>query len=203
VQSNIYDFLRDRKKVEQRFKVIGGFVSHPLVRENSILAKDFQLNIASSSMESSTLVVLPTGMGKTIIAILITAEKLSKTDGKILMVSPTRPLTEQHFHSFKKFLRTEGMVMFSGSVKPAKRTEEWKKARIVFSTPQTINNDLEKERYDLSDLSLLILDEAHGSVGDYTYTGILSHYNGHVPPLEETAIRSRRSSRTWAWTTSR
>ncbi len=160
-----------------------GFVSHPLVKEKSILAKDFQLNIASSAIESSTLVVLPTGMGKTIIAIMVAAEVLLNDEGKVLMVSPTRPLTEQHFHSFEKFLQIEEMVMFSGSMKPSKRVEEWKKARIVFSTPQTINNDLQKERYDLSNVSLLIVDEAHRSVGDYAYTGILSHYDRHVLAL--------------------
>lgn len=183
VQTNIYDFLKNQKKIEQKFTAEDGYISHPLVKERSILAKDFQLNIASSALESSTLVVLPTGMGKTIIAILVSAEILSTESGKILMVSPTRPLTEQHFHSFQRFLSIERMVMFSGSMKPAKRVEEWKKARVVFSTPQTINNDLNKERYDLSDVSLLIVDEAHRSVGDYAYTGILSHYDGHVLAL--------------------
>jgi len=56
VQTNIYDFLRNQKIVKQRFHVEEGFVSHPLVKEKSILAKDFHLNIASSAMESSTLV---------------------------------------------------------------------------------------------------------------------------------------------------
>ena len=183
MQTNIYDFLRNQNKVEQRFRVEAGFVSHPLIKNGLILSKEFQLNIASSAIEISTLVVLPTGMGKTIIAILVAAEKLLSTDGKILMVSPTRPLTEQHCTSFEKFLNIKDLVMFSGSMKPASRVEEWKKARIVFSTPQTINNDLEKKRYDLFDVSLLIVDEAHRSVGDYAYTGILSHYKGHVLAL--------------------
>jgi len=183
VQTNIYDFLKNQKKVEQRFHVEDGFVCHPLIKKDLMLAKDFQINIASNAVESSTLVVLPTGMGKTIIAILVAAEKISEDDGKILMVSPTRPLTEQHHDSFERFLNIEGMIMFSGSMKPEKRVEEWKKARIVFSTPQTINNDLQKERYDLSGVSLLIVDEAHRSVGDYAYTGILSNYHGHVLAL--------------------
>ncbi len=183
MQTNIYDFLKNQKKVEQRFHIEGGFVSHPLIKKDLILAKEFQLNIASSAVESSTLVVLPTGMGKTIIAILVAAEKLSNSEGEVLMVSPTRPLTEQHMSSFERFMNIDEMIMFSGSMKPSKRIEEWKNARIVFSTPQTINNDLQKERYDLSDVSLLIVDEAHRSVGDYAYTGILSHFHGHVLAL--------------------
>ena len=51
LQTNIYDFLRNQKMVEQRFHVEDGFVYHPLIKKDLILAKDFQLNITSSAVE--------------------------------------------------------------------------------------------------------------------------------------------------------
>ncbi len=167
------------------FNVKDGFVSHPLLRPNAIIAKDFQLNIASKALTKSTLVVLPTGIGKTIVAILVSAELFNKPEGsgKVVMLAPTRPLVEQHKSSFEHFLTITPTVMFTGSMDPKKRIKEWEKARIIFSTPQTMKNDLEKERYDLSNVSLLIVDEAHRCVGDYAYTSVVSNYNGLVLAL--------------------
>ncbi|MBD3408492.1 MAG: DEAD/DEAH box helicase [Candidatus Lokiarchaeota archaeon] len=181
-QAKIDDYQEpeQEKDVELRFQTKDGFVIHPIIREDSIISKRFQVNIASRALSDSTLVVLPTGIGKTIIAILVSAEILRRKDGKIVMVAPTRPLVEQHLSTFGRFMKTDNMSMFTGSMKPGMRMEEWKKARLVFSTPQTINNDLKNERYDLSDVSLLIVDEAHRCVGDYAYTGILSNYDGLV-----------------------
>ncbi|MEA3558402.1 MAG: helicase-related protein [Candidatus Thermoplasmatota archaeon] len=182
-QSRMDDFREPEPCRERRFETENGHIVHPVVREGTIISRGFQMDIASRAISGSTLVVLPTGIGKTIIAILVTAELLQNGGGKVVMVAPTRPLVEQHLTSFKHFLKIDEMVMFSGSMKPDRRVEEWKKARIVFSTPQTINNDLKKERYDLSDVSLLIVDEAHRSVGDYAYTGILSRYDSLVLAL--------------------
>ena len=182
-QTNLHDFFKREKRVEQRFRTRDGFVKHPGIRDRTIIAREFQLNIASRALDRSTLVVLPTGIGKTIIAILVAADKIAEGEGRILMVAPTRPLVEQHLASFLKFMTFEDMVMFTGSLRPDRRVEAWSKARIVFSTPQTIFNDLEKGRYDLSSVSLLIIDEAHRTVGDYAYTGILSRYSGQVLAL--------------------
>ena len=167
------------------FNVMDGFVSHPLLLPNAVIAKDFQLNIASKALTKSTLVVLPTGIGKTIVAILVSAELFnkSKDSDKIVMLAPTRPLVEQHKSSFEHFLKITPTVMFTGSMNHKKRIKEWEKSRIIFSTPQTMRNDLEQNRYDLSNVSLLIVDEAHRCVGDYAYTSVLSNYNGLVLAL--------------------
>jgi len=169
------------------FNVKDGFIQHPLINPNTVIAKDFQLNIASKALTKSTLVVLPTGIGKTIIAILVSAEVFNKSkekdNEKIVMLAPTRPLVEQHKSSFEHFLTITPTVMFTGSMSPKKRIKEWERSRIIFSTPQTMRNDLEKKRYDLSDVSLLIVDEAHRTIGDYAYTNVLSNYNGLVLAL--------------------
>ena len=66
--------------------------------------REYQKNIAAVASEKNTLCVLPTGMGKTIIALLVAAKRFeSYPDGKILICSPTRPLSAQHKKTFENF----------------------------------------------------------------------------------------------------
>ncbi len=135
-----------------------------------IKPREYQKNIAESALKKgNTLVILPTGLGKTLIA-LIMIDKLN-TKGNILFMAPTRPLAEQHYKSITKQLDidTENITLINGSIKPKERKELWKKT-ICICTPQTAKNDIENKRLDLTKYSLCIIDEAHRSVGNYAYT---------------------------------
>jgi Fanconi anemia group M protein len=115
-------------------------------------------------------------MGKTAVALRVAAERLAL--GKILMLAPTKPLVEQHYRYFSQNLLLEegDVAMFTGSNPPAKRIEMWKAARLCISTPEVIKNDLIAERYALRDISLLIVDECHRTVGNYAYVFIAERY---------------------------
>ncbi len=47
------------------------FVEHELIRPSSVEQRDYQTNIAAAAIKESTLVVLPTGLGKTIVALIV------------------------------------------------------------------------------------------------------------------------------------
>jgi Fanconi anemia group M protein len=147
------------------------FVEHPLLKDGNIEKRDYQVNIANSCLNRSTLVVLPTGMGKTVIATLVMAEIM---DGgkKILFLAPTRPLVAQHAKSLKHFMKTVNLVQFTGEVPPHTRKQLWREHDIIVSTPQVIVNDLESARLDMADVALTVFDEAHRAVGDYAYVPI-------------------------------
>jgi len=51
-----------------------------------------------------------------------------------------------------------------------------KDIRIIFATPEVVRNDLQDNRLNLNDFSLLIFDEAHRAVKDYAYTVIAKQY---------------------------
>ena len=139
--------------------------------------REYQYNIAQSAAEANTLVVLPTGMGKTIIALLVIATELTKKDNNILFLSPTKPLVNQHAQFLTNILTLEDTVaVFTGEVPPEKRIELWKNKRIIVSTPQVIENDLISRRYDLTKTSLIIFDEVHRAVGNYSYVFIADMY---------------------------
>ncbi len=155
------------------------FVSHPLIRKDSIESRLYQEVIVGNATRGNTLVVAPTALGKTVIAVLLAAHRLKKfPTSKILMISTTRPLVSQHAASFKNFIKIdEGEInVFTGSNPPDKRAKIWNNSKIICATPQVIGNDLISRSYPLDDVSLVIFDEAHRTTGDYPYAFIAKQY---------------------------
>ena len=64
----------------------------------------------------------------------------------------------------------------TGSVKSDDRVRRWQESRIISATPQTIESDLLNDRYDLSNVSLIVFDECHHGVGAYSYVYLASRY---------------------------
>ncbi len=156
------------------------YVKHPLIRENTIESRLYQQLLAARILEKgNTLVVMPTALGKTIVAALVAAERLRKfPSGKVLMLAPTKPLATQHAETFRRVLKVpeDRVVVLTGSIAPEKRQELWKFAKVICATPQTVENDILAGRISLEDVVLLVVDEAHRAVGDYPYVFIAREY---------------------------
>ncbi|MDG6953894.1 MAG: DEAD/DEAH box helicase family protein [Nitrososphaerota archaeon] len=142
-------------------------------------AREYQKKIADAAASENTLVVLPTGLGKTVIAVMVAERLLSKhPESKAMVLAPTRPLVLQHQRAFASALKLphDSMVALTGTVDPGERELLWLKARVVFATPQTVYNDVSRGRVSLKDVVLAVFDEAHRSVKDYTYTKLATAY---------------------------
>jgi Fanconi anemia group M protein len=148
------------------------FVEHQMIVPDSIEERHYQVTIAQAAMKSPTLVVLPTGLGKTIIAALVVAETLRTRRGKVLFLAPTKPLVEQHARFLGKHLVAEPPAIFTGEMAPAKRAKLWAESQIIAATPQVVSNDIVSGQIDLRQVSLIVFDEAHRAVGDYAYVFI-------------------------------
>ena len=145
----------------------------------NIQPREYQKEIFKTCKEKNCLVVLPTGLGKTLIALMLTIHRMKIHPGeKTLFLAPTKPLAEQHLKYFKKNLPElfGEMQLFTGSVNSEKRKKIWQTADIIFSTPQCIANDLRKNMYSLKDVCLLIEDEAHRCIKNYDYNYIAREY---------------------------
>jgi Fanconi anemia group M protein len=152
-------------------------VEYTLLKD--IEPRKYQKAIAENASRRNTLVVLPTGMGKTLISVLVAVNRLEKyPESKILVTAPTRPLNAQHKKSFEKFttINPEEIVLVTGKISPEDREQLYKKARIIVATPQTIENDVENGRLSLAGFSFITFDEAHRCVKDYAYTYIAKKY---------------------------
>jgi len=151
------------------------YIQHPLLKEKAVERRMFQLELASSALQRSTLVVLPTGLGKTVVALMVLLARLDR--GKVLFMAPTRPLVEQHASFLENVLLDSSIVVsFTGEISPERRKEMWEEARVIVSTPQVVENDLLSRRISLRNVSCIIFDEAHRAVGNYAYVYIAERY---------------------------
>ena len=152
---------------------------HPLINVESIERRTYQERVAENALRGNTLVSIPTGLGKSLIAALVAAKRLEQyPDRHVVILAPTRPLVEQHFKTFKRLLRLDpqNFACVTGQVSPDDRVQDWTK-RLVVSTPQVFVNDLIAGKIHLDEISLLVFDEAHRAVGDYAYTYIGERYS--------------------------
>ena len=140
--------------------------------------RTYQKSLFDEVSGRNALLVLPTGLGKTIIAAML-IDDIVVDDEKVVFVAPTKPLLDQHLATIKEFIpRLEHEVTkISGDVKPEHRQTRFKDSNVVIATPQTVRNDVEDGRITFSDTDLLIVDEAHRATGDYAYTSIAESYH--------------------------
>ncbi|MEM3791413.1 MAG: helicase-related protein [Candidatus Micrarchaeaceae archaeon] len=150
-----------------------------LLNMDKIEFREYQYNIIKAIIKNgSTLVVLPTGLGKTFIGFAIMAEALF--NGKrALFLATTKPLAEQHYQSSLSIFRLnkEEIALVVGYVSKKKRKDMLENAKIIFATPQTIANEMKKGNMSLSGFGAVIFDECHRAVGKYAYTYIANECN--------------------------
>ena len=135
--------------------------------------RTYQTKILETAIKKNTLVVIPTGMGKTAISMLLALNRLkSFKDSKILLLAPTKPLCNQHIQTFidNTTIPQEKILLLTGAIKPDKRKELWQDSLIIVATPQTIQKDLEKGRISLKDFSMHCIDECNRSRLRFTDT---------------------------------
>ena len=153
------------------------YIEHPFIRKDSIEARLYQQLLAGDVLKKgNTMIVAPTALGKTIVAVLVASDRLEKVkNSKILILSPSKPLAIQHESSFKEFL-TVPCTSITGAVKTDERVKRWEESQVISATPQTVESDILNGRYSLKDVSLIVFDECHHAVGSYSYVYLASRY---------------------------
>jgi len=154
-------------------------IDRPLLVDDFLQERRYQLQLADAAADEHTLVCLPTGLGKTTVSLLVTAERLHEAGGKALFLAPTKPLVQQHADFYREALSVpdDEIVVFTGDVKPDDRAALWDDARIVIATPQVVENDLVGNRISLRDVTHCTFDECHRATGDYAYVYIAERYH--------------------------
>ena len=144
-------------------------VLHPFLQDKAVEARAYQLEAVNTCLATSTLLVLPTGMGKTAVQWMAIAETLRTKEGRIILVAPTNALVDQQHRDLNRVLvMSDGnrVGRMTGTTPPAKRKDEWALSRVTVATPQVVRNDALKGNLDLSDVALLVVDEAHRATGN-------------------------------------
>ena len=142
-------------------------VVHPILRKEGIEARAYQLEGVAEALEGSTLLVYPTAAGKTAVSAMVIAEVISN-GGSAVMLAPTVGLVEQHKTTLSKWLVGDVVIStLTGSTPAPKRGVTWDKSDLIVATPQVFYNDVRGGRLDPSSVSILVIDEAHHSVGSH------------------------------------
>ncbi|MFX1235578.1 MAG: DEAD/DEAH box helicase, partial [Promethearchaeota archaeon] len=135
------------------------FISHPLIKENTIIRRAYQENIFINCLNKNCLVVIPTGLGKTILGLMLAAQRLSDLpDSKVIFLAPTKPLVNQHYKSFLNLtnIPENNLVSLTGDISPDKRLIIWHESKVAFMTPQVLQNDIISNLYTIKNVSLII-----------------------------------------------
>ena len=151
------------------------FLSLRYVRADSIEKRDYQVNLAKQAIGENCIVVLPTGLGKTTVALQVIAEYMSRGRGGALFLAPTRVLVNQHYDFLRGAMTIQDIARVTGEDIVQKRAKLWNNS-IVCATPEITRNDLERNIISPSQFSLVIFDEVHRAVGDYAYSRIAERF---------------------------
>lgn len=148
-------------------------VVHPFLKDG-VQARAYQMKSLKSALTSSTLMVMPTGFGKTAVEWMAMAEALRLKRGKVLLIAPTTGLVDQQRRMATEMLNLDAdlIVSYTGEVGPTKRPPLWAKGQVVMATSQVIRNDAVNGIIDLAEVGLLIVDEAHHSTGNHAYAQV-------------------------------
>lgn len=155
----------------------GNFLKHPLIRDGSVEWRDYQVELAISATKASSLVTLPTGLGKTVVAALIVAEKLRRDpQASVVVLAPTKPLCQQHRETMLRMLKLDefDVALWTGEVSRVDRGVAL--PRVLVATPQLMLSELTEGRISMRGVSTVVLDEAHRTVGNYPYVSIVRIY---------------------------
>ncbi|MEK6936485.1 MAG: DEAD/DEAH box helicase [Nanoarchaeota archaeon] len=148
--------------------------------------RNYQNSILETAKQANTLIILPTGLGKTAVAILLAVHELNKNpESKILITAPTKPLVAQLCREFqnKTNIEKEKINLLTGAVAQNKRENLWINSIIIGATPQTIQKSLEKNLLNLNSVSLLIIDECHRSRMRYATTILAKDFKNKILAL--------------------
>ncbi|SCZ98981.1 BZ3500_MvSof-1268-A1-R1_Chr3-1g05746 [Microbotryum saponariae] len=160
--------------------------------------RKYQYDIVYIALLNNTLVSLPTGLGKTFIAACVMLNFYRWFPrGKIVFLAPSRPLVRQQIiacHSATG-IPQEHCVELTGSTTPKLRSIGWATKRVIYSTPQTVENDLRKGRVDPRDITCLVVDEAHRASGDYAYCGVVRYLMCRNPHFRILALTATPGSK--------
>ncbi|XP_059822432.1 interferon-induced helicase C domain-containing protein 1 [Hypanus sabinus] len=158
---------------------------------SEIRLRDYQQEVAAPALEGKNIIIcLPTGSGKTRVAVYITRHHLDKMKlqgktGKVIVLVNKVPLVDQHFRKeFNPFLKDKYSVSkISGDTQlKISFPQVVRENDIIICTAQILENQLaEPSNGDANDLkitdfSLIIIDECHHTQKEGVYKSIMTRY---------------------------
>ncbi|NWX55989.1 IFIH1 protein, partial [Promerops cafer] len=160
--------------------------------EPDLTLRDYQMEVAKPALNGENIIIcLPTGSGKTRVAVYIAKDHLDKKKrasepGKVIVLVNKVPLVEQHLQTeFSPFLKRWYQVIgLSGDCQlKISFPEVVRRYDVIISTAQILENSLlnaskedEERVLFFPDFSLIIIDECHHTQKEGVYNNIMRRY---------------------------
>ena len=168
------------------------YITDKYIKDNIVESREYQKDLIVNSINQNSLIVLPTGLGKTTVALGIISHFMKHKQGMVLFLAPTKVLANQHYTFLSETLEIFDIKVITGEDHELKRKKWWNSNSIICATPEIARNDLKREFYDINDVSLVIFDEAHRGVGGYAYSSIANRINNNTRIIGMTATLPSR-----------
>ncbi|XP_034567100.1 probable ATP-dependent RNA helicase DHX58 [Notolabrus celidotus] len=145
----------------------------------------YQEEVVERAIRGENIIIwLPTGGGKTRAAVYVAKRHLETTrNAKVMVLVSTVHLADQHYeHEFKGPLGSDYTLASVSGEKEEKDFfgKVFEKADVVICTAQLLYNAMtnteETKHVELSDITLLIIDECHHTNKDHVYNKIMACY---------------------------
>jgi len=167
--------------------------------------REYQVEAAEWALsEERGVVVLPTGTGKTLVAVIWALELME--DGRarrVLFLEPTRFLVEQVAGYIRRVAGLEAEAVH-GAVSRAERRRRWS-ARVVVATPEIVLADWGA----FGEFDAVVVDECHHTTGKDAYREVMTRLGGvryrlglsaYIPPSRRREIEETIGPiRVWSW----
>ncbi|KAJ2862089.1 Dicer-like protein 1, partial [Coemansia erecta] len=174
---------------------------------SSIQPRDYQLSLLKRALSDNTVVILETGSGKTLVAVMLiqwfaqrgarlaTQRRNSDSDsnadkgkqpGKVrvflnntvaLVHQQARVIAENTDQKVQEFIGSMGIDEWDD----VKWADKWNTATVFVMTHQVLLNALRAGHIHISDIDLLVFDECHHARGHHPYALIMREFYDHCP----------------------
>jgi endoribonuclease Dicer len=142
--------------------------------QSVLVLRDHQIEAVSKCLAANHIINLPTGTGKTLVAVRVMDYFLQLHPGKnVVFVVPTTALVRQQARYLRRHSDVEGCTVaeLCGRQMDAWDLNKWQQCKrgnkVLLGTPEVFRSSLVDSRYlQVADMSLCVFDECHHANGN-------------------------------------
>ncbi|PIN18423.1 Ribonuclease III [Handroanthus impetiginosus] len=174
--------------LKRNFEALSSSASEtqPMDTDTTFTPRDYQLKVYEVAMRKNTIAVLETGVGKTMIAIMMIKEigqSLKSNDGGqklIAFLAPTVHLVHQQYKEIKSHTELDVEEYYGARGVDDWNAETWEKEinghDVLVMTPQILLDALRNAYISFDIFCFIVLDECHRATGNHPYARIMKEF---------------------------
>ena len=169
-------------------KILGVLDRLQFITPTPIQAKSIPIGLEGKDMMG----IAQTGTGKTLAFGIPMLQQLSGTNSRGLIIVPTRELAlqvEETIYKIGRTLNIKTAVLIGGASMGKQNSILRRNPNIIVGTPGRLNDHLEQKTLNLSQMSILVLDEADRML-DMGFSHQIEKIIKHIPAQRQTLLFS-------------